>query len=283
MSEHEPRQHDDGVSCACGRPWPCSRWLTPVEQLAPELWVKREDEFSVAGQCGGKVRTCLELARRAQAAGAEVLVTAGSRHSPQVAIVAAVARRLGLEAHLHVPAGPLTSSTIYAGATGAELHQHRPGHNSVIIARARSDAEELGERGFLVPFGMEHPLAVDLTAGQVANLPAAVRRIVVAVGSAMSLAGILTGLDERELSVPVLGVCVGADPSERLARWAPFAWQLRTYLRRSPWRYEEQLEQPPWPEWLEEPPALRLDPVYEAKAVPFLEAGDLLWVVGRRA
>jgi hypothetical protein len=28
---------------------------------------------------------------------------------------------------------------------------------------------------------------------------------------------------------------------------------------------------------------LELDPVYEAKCLPFLRPGDLLWVVGRRA
>ena len=51
---------------------------TPVQQVG-QLWLKRDDLYSVAGVAGGKVRSCWALAQ-----GARGLVTAGSRASPQV-------------------------------------------------------------------------------------------------------------------------------------------------------------------------------------------------------
>jgi 1-aminocyclopropane-1-carboxylate deaminase/D-cysteine desulfhydrase-like pyridoxal-dependent ACC family enzyme len=113
---------------------------------------------------------------------------------------------------------------------------------------------------------------VDVTAREVReSLPKGTRRIVVPVGSGMSLAGILWGtLNEVE----VVGVVVGADPLKRLDRWAPPWWHRRTTLVRSDLRYEQHAPT----DWR----GISLDPVYEAKCVPFLRPGDLFWVVGRR-
>lgn len=60
--------------------------LTPIEEHGGFL-VKRDDLFRVAGVRGGKVRSCWHLAQ-----GAEGLVTAGSRSSPQVNIVGPTSR-----------------------------------------------------------------------------------------------------------------------------------------------------------------------------------------------
>jgi hypothetical protein len=69
-------------------------------------------------------------------------------------------------------------------------------------------------------------------------------------------------------------VSVGADPADRLDAYAP-GWRDRVTLVHSELDYHGHA------------PATRLgdlelDPVYEAKCLPFLEDGDLLWVVGRR-
>lgn len=56
---------------------------TPVERHG-DHWVKRDDMFRVGDSCGGKVRICLQLATAGRDQGAHTLVTAGSRHSPQV-------------------------------------------------------------------------------------------------------------------------------------------------------------------------------------------------------
>lgn len=243
--------------------------LTPVDQVGDGLWAKRDDLFCVAGARGGKARTAWELAQ-----GASGLVTAGSRHSPQVNIVAHVARKLGVPCRVHTPTGELSAEVLQARDYGAEVLQHKPGYNSVIIARAREDAKS---RGWLdVPFGMECQAAIDLTRLQVANIPPEVKRLVVPVGSGMSLAGILWGLKDKKSDLPVLGVCVGADPAKRLDKYAPPDWAKRVQLVESKLDYHEQPKETTVG-------GLGLDPIYEAKCIPMLQHGDCLWVVGIRA
>ncbi|WP_052721334.1 phage minor capsid protein [Actinoplanes rectilineatus] len=88
--------------------------LTPVEEHGGRP-VKRDDTFAVGGSRGGKVRTALALIG---ADGARGVTTAGSRHSPQVNIVATIAARYGLPCRVHVPSGELTP----------ELRAARPRH-----------------------------------------------------------------------------------------------------------------------------------------------------------
>lgn len=243
--------------------------LTPVERRG-HLWLKRDDLFSVAGVKGGKARTCWYLATIAPSAG---LTTAGSTHSPQVNIVAHIARALGIPCRLHIPqSSDIGPEVEEARAVGGELVTHTPGHNSVICARAREDASASGWR--YIPFGMECAEAIEQTRLQVQNLPRECRRLVVPVGSGMSLAGVLWGLKDYGYTMPVVGVVVGADPEERLDKWGPPDWRQRCRL----WRLETKYsaERPASVDGVE------MDPVYEAKAVPFLEENDCFWVVGCR-
>lgn len=245
--------------------------LTPVERVGDVL-LKRDDLFRVAGVSGGKVRTCWRLSAGASGG----LVTAGSRASPQANIVAQIARRLGLACRVHTPTGALSPELVDAQRAGAEVVQHRAGYNGVIVARAREDAAARGWRE--IPFGMECAEAVEETASQVENLPwGDFSRLVVPVGSGMSLAGVLAGLERagRLGAFPVLAVRVGADPSRRLARWAPAGWAGAVELVASPLDYHRDAPECRLGDLL-------LDPVYEAKCLPFLRPGDLLWVVGVR-
>lgn len=244
--------------------------LTPVQRCGPYL-VKRDDLFGIAGAFGGKARTCFALAQ-----GAKGLVTAGSRSSPQVNIVAHIAKHLGIPCRVHVPSGQLTPELVESKMLGAELIQHYPGRNSVIIKRASDDAKERGWT--LIPFGMQCQEAVEQTRKQVANIPHDVSRIVVPVGSGMTLAGVLYGcLDYGLGNVKVLGVVVGADPSDRLRMYAPFGWRQMVRLVASKLDYGTPYD--PGQTW----PWFKLDPFYESKAVPFLAPGDCLWVVGIRS
>jgi DNA modification methylase len=243
--------------------------LTPVERRG-EYWFKRDDTFTIANVSGGKARTCWALAQ-----GAPGLVTAGSRSSPQVNIVAHIAQRLGIPARVHVPEGELTAELIAARTAGAEIIQHKAGYNSVIVKRARDDAKATGYRE--IPFGMECPEAIKQTRKQVANLPFGnFGRLVIPCGSGMSLAGVLWGLiDQGRTDVEVLAVQVGADPTARLNRYAPPGWRDLVQLRPSGQDYHDAA-----------PAAaiegIGLDPHYEAKCLPFLEPNDLLWIVGIR-
>lgn len=243
--------------------------ITPVEYLSKsDIWVKRDDMFSVAGISGGKVRTCWHLAQ-----GARGLCTAGSRSSPQANIVAHIAKHLGIPCRVHTPTGELSPELLQAQACGAEVVQHKPGYNSVIIARARADAEARGWTN--IPFGMECEEAVEATAGQVCGLPTGIKRIVMPVGSGMSLAGVLTGLETFNKRIPVLGVMVGAAPHKRLDKYGPLFWYNRCKLVFSGTDYHK----PARNVLLEN---IRLDSHYEAKCLSFLQPGDLMWIVGIR-
>ncbi len=250
--------------------------MTPVERHdALGIWIKRDDLYAVGGVRGGKVRTCLHLATRTPAAG---LVTAGARHSPQVEIVAHIAQHLGLPCRAHVPAGARTMELLSAQWAGAELVTHRPGYNTVIVARAREDAA--ARPGWVeIPFGMECREAVHQTATEVPSIPDAVERVVMPEGSGMSLAGVLHGLGEAgRAEMPVLGVVVGASPLKRLVSYAPADWQKRVTLVPAGLPYGTPA---PRTQIAPETGPL-LDPIYEAKCLPFVRGGDLLWVVGVR-
>lgn len=242
---------------------------TPIQRV-DDVWVKRDDLFAFAGVRGGKVRTCLAIARTAQ----DGLVTAGSRQSPQVQIVSAVARELGLPCRVHVPSGATSAEVKSAADNGAEVVKHKPGYNTVIVSRAKDDAAESGWTE--VPFGMECAEAIKQNRAQVVDIPDDVERIVVPVGSGMSLAGILHGLDDIGRSdIPVLGVMVGADPTDRLNEYAPADWAKRVELRASGTDYKTPAGRT---EWF----GIDMDPHYEAKAASHVAPGDLFWVVGRR-
>jgi 1-aminocyclopropane-1-carboxylate deaminase/D-cysteine desulfhydrase-like pyridoxal-dependent ACC family enzyme len=244
--------------------------LTPIQDVE-NYFLKRDDVFHIGGVRGGKVRTCWFLAQ-----GAKGLITAGARHSPQVAIVARIAKILGIPCRVHVPRGQPTSETISAENDGAEVVRHFPGYNTVIIARAREDAS-VGSGWVEIPFGMECQEAVNQTRRQVENIGIfhpRPKRIVVPVGSGMSLAGVLWGLKDFDLDIPVLGVSVGAEPTHRLDRYAPRSWRKQCVLVRSEIPYQRAYEQ--------DISGIDLDPIYESKCVHFLEKGDLFWVIGHR-
>ncbi len=241
--------------------------MTPVQQHG-NIWMKRDDLFEVGGVRGGKVRTCLALSK-----GATGLCTAGSRMSPQVNIVAHIAGKLGVPCRLHTPDGDLSPEVNDAKKCGGEVVQHTPGHNSVIIKRAKDDAIE--RHWTEIPFGMECEEAVRQTRKQVKNLPPC-KRLVVPVGSGMSLSGILWGLKDNNIKVPVVGIRVGADPTERLDKFAPPEWRDMVELIQSKQDYHD-----PAPESVLD--GVQLDPIYESKCLPYIQDGDCLWVVGIRA
>ena len=97
----------------------------------------------------------------------------------------------------------------------------------------------------------------------------------VPVGSGMSLAGILYGLLDSGVRLPVLGVVVGASPKARLTAYAPLGWQRRTTLVPAGLDYHVAAPTTALA-------GVALDPHYEAKCLPMLQRGDVLWVVGLR-
>jgi len=247
---------------------------TPVVRCG-SMWLKRDDHYRIAGICGGKVRACWHLATRQRYAG---LITASARQSPQAQIVARLAAKLGIPARLHMPTGAHTPEMRDVLAHGGEIIQHKAGYNNVLICRANYDCDQ--RPGWCpIPFGMDHPAAMQCTRGEVKSLAPyrkVVRRVVVPVGSGMTLAGVLWGLDDLNWTPPVLGVVVGADPTKRLDHHAPPFWRQRHGLRLVP------AGVPYHTHVAADIGGVGLDPVYEAKCVPYLRDGDLFWIVGKR-
>ena len=255
---------------------------TPLPAPAWELrdgdYFYRGDHYEVAGVCGGKVRACWALTKRCLAEGRPGMVTAGSRHSPQVEIVAALGHAAAIPVRAYTPTGDMTEALRNATRLGAEVLGVTPGYNTVITRRAREWAEQ---EGWLeVPFGMECAEAVEQARAAVreAGIPEEVRRLVVPVGSGMSLAGVLWGLGDIDRhDLEVLGVVVGADPQKRLGQWAPPLWRAQAILEPALVPYGKAVPVE-WVGWR----GIGLDIVYEAQCVPFLEEGDGLWIVGLR-
>lgn len=242
--------------------------ITPIERHGG-VWVKRDDAWCRGGATGAKSRVMFRLGE-----GRPGIITAGARNSPQIERAALVAQALGIECRIHTPAGADTPETLTCVAAGAELLRHQAGRLSVLRARFREDAEERPE-WLAVPFGMGMDSYVEDVAAQVQAIPDDVRRIVTPVGSGSTLAGILRGLEAAGLSIPVLGITLGHDPGEYLDQFAP-SWRERAKLQDSLLDFDERA---PAVELGE----LRLDSRYEAKCLPYLEDGDLLWCVGIRA
>src|SRR5947208_16800527 len=109
-------RHDDAVAALSTLP---SAGLvagsTPVEEMArlsaalgggPRLLVKRDDAMPFAFG-GNKVRKLALVAARAQADGADTLITAGAVQSNHARVTAAAAAKLGMRAVLVVNGRPL--------------------------------------------------------------------------------------------------------------------------------------------------------------------------------
>ncbi len=256
--------------------------LTPIEEH-DGIYLKRDDLYRAPGTeaPGGKARTCFALASLYKQSGAPGLVTAGSRSSPQVNIVAQIGQALRMPVRIHTPQGEPGPEVIAAMNTGAVRVAHRAGYNSVIVKRAEDDARLTGYGH--IPFGMECDEAVTQTASSFENVAdlinqRRIQRIVVPVGSGMSLCGVLDGMRGAAgvlNDFPVLGVVVGADPSKRLNKFAPLrAFTSNLDLIPAGVDYHTKVEASVGD--------VKLDPVYEAKCAKFLEKGDLLWIVGIR-
>jgi len=127
----------------------------------------------------------------------------------------------------------------------------------------------------LIPFGMQCRTAVGLTSEQVGDIPAGVKRIVVPVGSGITLSGVLRGLRIEARDIPVLGVVVGRDPENTLDLFAPRNWRGMCTLVWSGYPYSYRCKDVMLGD-------IELDEIYEAKALPYIKPGDMFWVVGKR-
>jgi 1-aminocyclopropane-1-carboxylate deaminase/D-cysteine desulfhydrase-like pyridoxal-dependent ACC family enzyme len=248
--------------------------LTPVEFCKSEgIWIKHDDYFSIHGVSGGKARSAYQVILELLDKGYTTMVTAGSRQSPQCEIVSYICEAMGIDCVVFMPFGGDTSVIQHLKQNShTKLERVRPGYNNIIVARAREYAQLMGY-GY-IPFGMECAANVEITSKQVVNIPKDVKRIVMPVGSGMSFSSVITGMTRNNIFKPIVGVRVGKDPSKIISEYAE-GLQLHDYeIVNSLCDYHEAVEA-----YVGD---YQLDPIYEAKCRPFIQEGDLLWVVGRR-
>ena len=249
--------------------------LTPIEKHG-NIYFKREDLFEVGGLTGAKVRACYLLALQAKEQGFETLTSLGAKGSPQINILASVAKVLEMKAVGHTTTAKLQFDMLQAKKKGATIIQHPYGYTSVLIKRAKDYAKE--NNAFYVPFGMDDITSVNATIEQVKSvLPIKdkINRIVVPLGSGINICGIILGLQKLGLEIPVIGVEVGHKADKTLCKYLGEDFASFFTKEVATQDYNKNAE-------FTIVNGIHVDSTYEGKCLPFLQPNDLFWVVGKK-
>jgi D-cysteine desulfhydrase family pyridoxal phosphate-dependent enzyme len=216
---------------------------TPLEPLprlsaflgGPRILVKRDDQTGLA-MGGNKARKLEYLAGHALALGCDTLVTIGGLQSNHARQTAAAAARLGMGCELVLPRVVPRSSEEYEQSGNVLLDRLFGARLRVLPAEQNSSgvldrvAEELragGRKPYVIPIGgstahgaLGYVQATFELLDQIGEGEVRVDAIVVPIGSAGTVAGILAGLAVAEKTIPVVAAAVmGAAPDrEALAR-----------------------------------------------------------------
>ena len=195
-------------------PLPLGTFPTPLEtapRLAEalgldQLWIKRDDLIGIGGG-GNKARKLRYTCAEALEAGATTLVTTGAPQSNHARATAAMAARLGLNCVL-VLAGDAPDR-----ALGNLLLDQLAGAEIVWAGdQPAAMASEIAQQpgAFLIPFGGSSRTSVHayVECARELSEQASFDRVVVAVGSGATMAGLVMGLGAEK----VLGVDTGVMP-----------------------------------------------------------------------
>jgi 1-aminocyclopropane-1-carboxylate deaminase/D-cysteine desulfhydrase-like pyridoxal-dependent ACC family enzyme len=199
-----------------------AQYPSPLEELTrlrsaigggPRLLIKRDDALTF-GFGGNKVRKIEMVAARAQAEGADTLITTGGVQSNHCRVTAAAAARLGMRcvivANGSAPDKPSANALLDA-LFGAQFHyvatrDERAPAMETIAARLRKD----GRRAYIIPLGASTPLgalgfarAVGELAGQLREPP---DYIFHATSSGGTQAGLVAGCALHGLPTRVIGI-----------------------------------------------------------------------------
>jgi D-cysteine desulfhydrase len=168
------------------------------------LFVKRDDLTGFAF-AGNKARPLEFLLAGALSRGADTLVTGGASGSNFCAATAAAARSAGMDCHLvlagdPVPPGPALSLALTWGATVTWTHDADRASVDRALPLAADGLTAAGRRPYLIPRGgatalgaVGYFLATSELARQLADHGVHTARVVTAVGSGGTLAGLVAG------------------------------------------------------------------------------------------
>ena len=197
---------------------PAPTIIEPLPRLSallgggPPLFIKRDDAIAF-GFGGNKVRKLALVAARAQADGADTLITAGGVQSNHARATAATAARLGMRAVLVANGEPpprLTANALLDALLGAEVVYvaAREDRAPAILAVAERVRAE-GRRPFAIPIGASTPLgalAYALAMAELVEQMPAPDVIVHASSSGGTQAGLVLGCRMLGLSTRVVGI-----------------------------------------------------------------------------
>ncbi len=220
---------------------------TPLEPLprlsaflgGPRILVKRDDQTGLA-MGGNKARKLDYLCGHARALGCDTLVTIGGLQSNCARQTAAAAARLGLECELVLPRVVPRSSEEYEQSGNvllnrllgarlrvlpAEQNSTWSGQNSTsLLERVAEELRAGGRKPYVIPLGgssvhgcLGYVQALFELLDQVRGDEVGVDAIVVPVGSAGTVAGILAWLAVAENAIPVVGAAVLGTAQDREA------------------------------------------------------------------
>ncbi|MDQ6830542.1 MAG: pyridoxal-phosphate dependent enzyme [Gemmatimonadota bacterium] len=203
---------------------------TPIDEMArlrdslgggPRLLVKRDDAISF-GFGGNKVRKLQLVAARAQADGADTLVTVGGVQSNHARATAAAAAKLGMRCVLVANGAPSdhpTGNALLAALLGAELQYvssraERAPAMRATVERLRAE----GRRPAEIPLGASTPLgAMGFVRGvsEIVGQGVEPDVIVHACSSGGTQAGIVAGCALHGLRTRVIGISAD-DPADAI-------------------------------------------------------------------
>jgi len=196
------------------------RRLSGVLGGGPRLFIKRDDAIAF-GFGGNKVRKLALVGARAQADGADTLITAGGVQSNHARVTAAVAAKLGMRAVL-VANGRATDrptgNALVDRLLGAEIvYVNSRDERAPKILELAGCAQAEGRRPYAIPIGASIPLgalgfvlAMAELIDQLGPIPAP-DVIVHATSSGGTQAGLVAGC--RLLGLPTRVIGVSADDS----------------------------------------------------------------------
>ena len=201
---------------------------TPIEEASrlraalgggPRLLVKRDDAIAF-GFGGNKVRKLEMVAARAQAEGADLLVTTGGVQSNHCRVTAAAAARLGMRCLIvanGVPPDRLSGNALLDSMYGAEVRYVAAREDRAPAMDESAAAwRALGGRPFIIPLGASTPLGAlgfaRAVGEMIAQWPAAPDYIFHSTSSGGTQAGLVAGCRLHGLGTRVVGI--SADETE---------------------------------------------------------------------
>ncbi len=155
---------------------------SPVEELAnlrralngaPRLLVKRDDAIGFAFG-GNKVRKMRLVAARAQACGADTLITCGGVQSNHARVTAAAAAKLGMKCILVANGSAperATANALLDGLLGADVrYVGTRDERAPVMESAADEVRRAGGTPFVIPLGASTPLGAAAFVAAIAEL-----------------------------------------------------------------------------------------------------------------